>query len=370
MSLTFLGQPLRPSTAWRMAVVLTGVLAGHVYALYEVAAGLDTLKPEDATQTTLAVSLIAPPPPPPLAAAAPAAAPRPPRPRSATAPTLPAPAPVTAPAEAERPVPEPEPAPQPAEAALPPPPQPAPPAPAEEAPLPPGVSEVPTTGRIVYRTRYTRLRGITALTFVDWNVDPVRRRYDLWLRTVDPSGLLDLRSSGSLQAFGIAPERYVERIEIANRELRAEFDWNTRIVAFSGRGAGQPAGFLDGIQDPLSLQFHLPLLAQSYPSRFVAGAEISFPIARRTVEAYVFRVEGYEAVRIGDKELQALKVDRRRGGPEATRRVEIWMSPAHQWLPVRLRFTDTNDEVWDSVLAVLPGDEMPREPIQQEPVKP
>jgi hypothetical protein len=354
-----------------MAIVLAGVLALHAYGLYEVASGLDTLKPEDATQTTLAVSLITPPPPPPLAAAT-ATVVRPPRPRSAAAPTLPAPDPVLAPAEPALPDVAPEPTPPPPEAPPPPPAEapPPPPAPVVEEPrLPPGMSEVPTTGRIVYRTRYTRLRGITALTFVDWNVDPVRRRYDLWLRTVDPSGLLDLRSSGSLQAFGIAPERYVERIEIANRELRAEFDWSTRIVAFTGRGAGQPAGFLDGTQDPLSLQFHLPLLAQAYPSRFIAGAEISFPIARRGMETYVFRVEGYEAVRIGDKDLKALKVDRRRG-PEASRRVEIWMSPEHQWLPVRLRFTDTNDEVWDSVLAVLPGAEMPREPIQQEPVKP
>jgi hypothetical protein len=231
------------------------------------------------------------------------------------------------------------------------------------------VDEVPKTGRIAYRTTYTRMRGIQAMTFVDWNVDATRGRYELWLRTVDPAGLLDLKSSGSLQAFGIAPEKYVERIVIANRELRAEFDWTTRVVQFTGRGAGQPAGFLEGVQDPLSLQFHLPLLAQAYPERFAPGAEISFQVARRNVETYVFRAEAFEPVRIGRRDVRALKLDRPRG-PNSTRRVEIWMAPEYQWLPVRLRFTDTNDEVWDSVLATLPGEEPPRDPSQEEIVKP
>jgi hypothetical protein len=368
MPLTFLGQPLRPATAWRIAIVLVAVLGLHAYGLYEVAAGLSTLKPEDTTQRTLAVSLITPPAPP--TAAAPAAAlPRPPRPRAANAPSLPsapAPAPASAPVEPEPPVPAPE-----VPALQPPVEPPAPPAPPEpEQPrLPPGVEEVPKTGRIAYRTTYTRMRGIRAMTFVDWSVDTARGRYELWLRVVDPAGLLDLKSSGSLQAFGIAPERYVERIEITSRELRAEFDWAARVVQFAGRGAGQPAGFLEGVQDPLSLQFHLPLLAQAFPDRFTPGVDISFQVARRNVETYVFRAEAFEPVRIGDRDVRALKLDRPRG-PKATRRVEIWMAPEYQWLPVRLRFTDTNDEVWDSVLAALPGEEQPRDPSQEEIVKP
>jgi hypothetical protein len=368
---TFVNQPARRTA--RGVGVLAFVLAMHAWALYQAALGMATVPPAEVTQATLSVALLAPPAPPVAQTAAPAAPP--PRPKSARAPTLPPPAP---------PVPEPEPPPEaaePAEMPADPVPEPPPDEPAEETaslptPAEPSVIEgaqaLPTQGRIVYRTTYSRLRGLTALTFVDWIVDLERARYELWLRTVDPGGLLDLRSVGSLQPFGIAPERYVERIELTGRELRVDLDWSTRIVRFAGRGATAPTGFGEGAQDPLSLQFQLPLLAQAYPWRFTPGAEISFPVARRGVENYTFVVEGFEAVRIGGKDVPALKIDRKRNA-EVTRRVEIWMSPEHQWLPVRLRFTDTNDEVWDNVLTQLPGppgSEPPPEPIVQEPVKP
>jgi hypothetical protein len=50
--------------------------------------------------------------------------------------------------------------------------------------------------------------------------------------------------------------------------------------------------------------------------------------------------------------------------------VEFWLAPDFDWIPVRLRFVDTNDEVWDSVLAHVPGAEAPAAPIESEPVKP
>jgi hypothetical protein len=235
--------------------------------------------------------------------------------------------------------------------------------------LPPGVQDLPTQGRIAYRTTYTRMRGIEAMTYVDWTLDLEKARYELWLRTVDPPGLLDLRSSGELRPFGIAPGRYVERIDIANRELSVDFDWSNHTARFTGRGAGEPARFDDGTQDPLSLQFHLPLLAQNYPWRFTPGSLVQFQVARRRIESYTFAVDGFEPVTIRGKVLHTLKVLRPKG-PDQPRGVELWMAPDLNWMPVRLRFVDTNDEVWDSVLAHLPGEEPPAAPIQQERVTP
>ena len=359
---TFGSGHLLPSGSIPRATFVFGlVLVLHLWALYFFSRGLAALDPAEVTQTTLSVSLLAPPPvtvPTPT----PEAAKPKPRPRAPNTPTI-------APA-----VPTPAPAPAPAEVS----PPPTPPVVAHEPPvvaqadpskLPPGAQALPTKGRIVYRTTYTRLVGVTALTYVDWVIDPDKATYELWLRTVDPSGLLDLRSSGTLKPFGIAPNNYIEKIEVANRELRADFDWTIRAVSFVGRGASPPQFFADGTQDPLSLQFHIPLLAQAYPWRFSPGQEVTFAVARRDIEDYSFVVEGFEPTRIDGTDVMTLKIDRRRG-PNAKRRVEIWMAPEFQWLPVRLRFTDTNDEVWDSVLSQLPSDPPPPDPIQQPEVKP
>ncbi|HZA95722.1 MAG TPA: DUF3108 domain-containing protein [Burkholderiaceae bacterium] len=351
------------ASLWRAASVFALVLLLHVWALYVFSRGLSAVVPADATQTTLSVALLAPPPAPTQSAQPTNPAPRP---RARNAPTI------TAPVEAA-PAPAPSPVETPVEA------PPAPPAPVAADPpaaastaqqdLALGAQALPTKGRIVYRTSYTRLTGITALTYVDWSIDPEKATYELWLRTVDPAGLLDLRSNGTLKSFGIAPDNYIEKIEIANRELRADFDWKMSAVSFVGRGASQPTTFAEGTQDPLSLQFHLPLLAQAYPWRFSPGSEVTFAVARRNVENYSFVVDGFETTRIDDTDVMTLKLDRKRG-PNANRRVEIWMAPEFQWLPVRLRFTDSNDEVWDSVLSQLPSEPPPRDRIVQEPVKP
>jgi hypothetical protein len=350
----------------RGALVLTVVLLMHALAIIGVRRELALATPEAPTQTTLSIALLKPPAPDAAPATAPAPTPAPrakkSTPRTPTVAATPAPAAVP-PAPPEPPSPPPV-APEPE----PPPPLVTAPA-AAPSKLPPGVADLPTKGRIAYITTYTRMRGIEAMTYVDWSIDLEQGRYELWLRTVDPPGLLDLKSSGELRPFGIAPGKYLEHIEIANRELSVEFDWSARIVRFTGRGAGEPTTFDDGTQDPLSLQFHLPLLAQAYPWRFTPGSLITFQVARRKIENYTFAVDGFEPITIHGKVIQTLKIIRPKT-PESNRGVEFWMAPELDWIPVRLRFVDTNDEVWDSVLAHLPGEEPPAAPIQQEVIKP
>ncbi len=109
---------------WRAACVFALVLLLHVWALYVFSRGLSAVVPADATQTTLSVSLLAPPPAPAPSAQAPKPAPRP---RARNAPTI-------TPPLAPDPAPDPAPAPPPVEP------------PSESPPEPPPVAaEAPAT---------------------------------------------------------------------------------------------------------------------------------------------------------------------------------------------------------------------------------
>jgi outer membrane biosynthesis protein TonB len=161
---TPVSQPL--GRTGRILGVLAFVLTVHAWALYQAALSMAMMPPAEVTQATLSVALLAPPAP-----AAQAAAPSPtppPRHKSARTPTLPPPAPPA-------PEPEPEPPPEAAEPLeptaepMPEPPSEAPvePAPAPDEPAQPslidGAQALPTQGRIVYRTTYSRLRGLSGV---------------------------------------------------------------------------------------------------------------------------------------------------------------------------------------------------------------
>ena len=362
MSAVFFGVSLRGTTLRRGLLVLGTVLLLHALAIVMVRRELAMAGPAELTQTTLSIALLRAPPAPAPSEAPPTPKP-PPAPRTERTPTLPTP-PLPAVPDPIPPVVHEPPPPEPVAAA-----PTTPLADPANSPLA-GARQLPTQGRIAYTTSYSRMRGMEALTYVDWTIDVDKSRYELWLRTIDPPGLLDLKSSGELRSFGIAPDKYVERVDIANRELSVEFDWSASVVRFAGRGAGEPAAFGEGTQDPLSLQFHLPLLAQSYPWRFTPGSEITFQVARRRVESYSFTVAGFETVRVQGRDIQTLKIQKLRS-PGSNRQVELWMAPEFDWIPAKLRFVDANDEVWESVLAHLPGAEpAPTPPSQTENVKP
>jgi hypothetical protein len=357
------GERGRARTLWRGGFVLLAVLGLHAVAVYGIRRELALGGPVESTQTTMIAALLSPPPPPVLTA------PRTVRPE--------APAPTHAPAAlvpAASPVAEsPEPAPAPPEP---------PPDPVAEAPAEPPVpatelsemqanaAKVPLHGRIAYRGRGTNFGGIEVLVFVDWSIDRDKQKYEIWLRSVDPPGLFEVRSSGDLKPFGIAPIRYVERLEVINREWSVDFDWSTHIAHFSGPRAGSPGPFTEGTQDFLSAQFQLPLLAQTYPWRFVPGAELQFQIARRQVETYSARVVGWEVVQVQGKDIKTLKIERRRG-PGVRREVDLWLAPEFDWLAVKVRLVNANDDVWESELAHLPGvGPPPEEPVRQERITP
>jgi hypothetical protein len=347
-----------PRAAHRRALAMLAVsFILHAVVISAVGDGgaATTLKPNSAT---IEVALVAEerPVPPPVIKRAPRRAPhRAPRPAPAPAQDAATPEPVVEPAP-------PEPAP----------PEPAPPEPAPQEPPANDGIEVPTDApvrdlvgelresgvprgllpsdtRYSYTTSDTRYPGTNGTTTIDWRFDPEAKTYAARLSTsVVGIDVVDVASEGQVARGGLMPQRFTQK-NIGRSALAADFDWTQEHVSYSTRDYKR--SLKAGTQDWLSFQFQLMVLAQQLPDAFAPGSIVEFPVSGpRDVEIYRFLVVGIEEIETALGPIFAMKLDRPRQPGVANTRIEVWLAPTRDWLPVRLRFTDRRNNVTESTL--------------------
>lgn len=219
--------------------------------------------------------------------------------------------------------------------------------------LPELSSALPAQARYVYRTTNSESRLASGTTTIDWSVDS-EGRYRLRMATTALGlTLIELESQGALRGFGLAPDRYTEA-RVRRGIVAANFDWEGRRVTFSTRPHERPLA--DGVQDRISFQFQLMLLGQAVPERFRKGARTVLQIAGRDdVAVYRFESSGRDRTMTGAGEVDTVRVERIVVDPSSDARIEVWLAPDLGWLPVRLRFTDRQGRVTESVLEATPS---------------
>jgi len=209
----------------------------------------------------------------------------------------------------------------------------------------------PKYGRLTYDTLGGfGLVRIQAHTVTQWHV--THDRYEARSITTGPNGeaLLNVTSSGRvLPSVGIAPQRYTEATQNQAPSV-AEFLWDQNILRFTK--TSRTTALIEGTQDRLSFQAQLALLAQAFTHRFVPGAIVAMPVASpRQIQIYDFHVTGWQAIQAQDGTIyDTLKLDRPMNPEHPDVRVEIWLAPNLNWLPVRVRITFASGYFGDSVL--------------------
>jgi len=154
-------------------------------------------------------------------------------------------------------------------------------------------------------------------------------------------------SKGLLTAQGLEPKRFGDK---TRSEVAAHFERDKGKVSFS---ANTPdVGLLPMAQDQLSVFIQLAAIWAAQGQRPAPGSQIAFQaVGARTAEQWAFLVGQPETLRIDDKPWPAHKLTRERSGDFDTR-VELWLAPALDYLPVRIRLTQSNgdevDMVWSS----------------------
>lgn len=149
-------------------------------------------------------------------------------------------------------------------------------------------------------------------------------------------------SRGRITTEGLAPTRFGDRFR---SEQAAHFQRDKGIISFSSNAPDAP--LRPGAQDRLSVLLQLAAILGGDPQRHPPQSTLQIQTAStRDAEPWVFRVIGPQSLQLPGGTLEAVKLERlpRR---EYDQHIEVWLAPAMDHLPVRLRITQGNGDVLD-----------------------
>ena len=202
-------------------------------------------------------------------------------------------------------------------------------------PLPRYATRLPPSASLHYRTQRGDARGSARL---QWQHDAAGG-YGLRLDTAWPGQPPAGSSSrGQIDADGVAPQRHAE-IRRAREVRAANFQRDAARITFSGPQLAY--ALPPGAQDRLSWMVQLAAIVDADAGLRRAGARITLFVvgARGDADAWHFEVLGAGPLALpAGAVADALHLKREAARPYDTR-VEVWLDPARQHLPVRALFT-------------------------------
>ena len=154
-------------------------------------------------------------------------------------------------------------------------------------------------------------------------------------------------SRGRITPAGLQALRFSDR---SRRERVSELDQERALARFS---AGAPdAALQPGAQDQLSVFVQLASLMASRPATEAVANELLLQVVGpHSAELWRFVVGEEETLSLAGGEVRARKLSRVVEGKDELR-VEVWLAPALNWLPARIRLTQASgdyiDQQWRS----------------------
>ncbi|TCW81430.1 DUF3108 domain-containing protein [Burkholderia sp. SRS-46] len=208
----------------------------------------------------------------------------------------------------------------------------------------------PPSGDLQYDSFFNGVQNSTGT--IHWRTDG--QTYELSVSMPVPFvGPFRYRSQGRIDAFGIAPDRYVEQRGKRPEDI-AIFNRDIRQVVFTRTPNNVPLP--DGTQDRFSMLMQLAGLVRGNPEAYKPGVtQQFFVVDNNSGETWPITVIGDEAVQTATGFIPTrhfMRLPRREGD---TRRIDMWLAPSLGWLPARLVQTEPNGSqielLWHGQLA-------------------
>lgn len=187
------------------------------------------------------------------------------------------------------------------------------------------------------RAEYSAL-SLSGSGVVHWTANP--GRFVVHAETSTPSlgKLLDSRSEGMIDAYGLAPTDLTER-RFRKPPHTVSFNHRNKTISFSASQQTYP--IKGGEQDRTSITWQLISIARGAPASVTPGTEWSFFVAgRKNAEAWTFRVIGTETVSTPLGNFNAIRIAKLPSQSREGQHLELWLAPDLDWYPVRMVFKD------------------------------
>jgi uncharacterized protein DUF3108 len=200
----------------------------------------------------------------------------------------------------------------------------------------PGVKfSVPPSGDLEYDTFYNGVRNQPGT--IHWESDG--RIYRLIVSVPLPFvGTYSYESHGHVDAFGLAPDQYIEKRGHRGEDVTV-FNRETKQIAFTRTPA--TLALQDGAQDRFSMIMQLASLVRGAPDAYQPGVTREFYVADNdSGEIWPIETIGDETVRTQQGFVDArhfMRLPRHEGD---RRRIDVWLAPSLGWLPVRFVQTE------------------------------
>ncbi len=195
----------------------------------------------------------------------------------------------------------------------------------------------PPSGNLHYNTFYNGVENAPGT--IQWSSDG--GGYEMIVSVPLPFvGTFSYESHGRIDAFGLAPERYIEKRGRRPEDVTT-FDRADKRIGFTRTSA--TLALPDGAQDRFSMVMQLASLVRGDPDAYKPGVTRSFYVAdNNSGELWPIETIGNESIRTAEGFIEArhfMRLPRHEGD---RRRIDVWLAPSLGWLPARIVQTEPN----------------------------
>jgi hypothetical protein len=165
-------------------------------------------------------------------------------------------------------------------------------------------------------------------------------------------------SEGSIDLNGLAPTLYREK-NVRKLETTTHFSRDARqSISFSASTANYPLEA--GAQDRASVLWQITSIARGDLEAFAPGNVLTITVAGvRDAEQWRIRILGQENIALENESVLAWHLVRSAQMGTSDRQIDIWVAPAMNWYPVKLRYTGASGDYLDFSMSTLHIDQAP-----------